>query len=80
MDLDIGEIRRAAGQALGRRAVVVDRQIARADFGALGRRARPGLVDDDVAGLEFLRERGRAAEREQQRQSKQMFHAGSPLR
>ena len=58
MDLDRGEIRRAAGQALGRRAIIADRQIAGADVGALGRRARPGLFNHDVAGLEFLGEGG----------------------
>src|SRR5579863_7923454 len=68
MDLDGGEIRRAAGQTVGRRALVLDRHIRAPDFGALWGRARPGLLDDNVASLELLRKRGRGAECESERQ------------
>ena len=61
MDLDGGEIRRASGQPVGRGAIVLDGQIAAADLGALWGRARPGLFDHDVSGLELLRQRGRRA-------------------
>ena len=53
---------------VGRRAVVVDRQIAGADFGALGRRARPGLFDGEIADLERLGERGRGEGRARSQQ------------
>ena len=75
MDFDVGEIRRASGQRVGRRAFVVDGEIAGADVGAFRRRARPGLFDDDVAGLELLRERGRGAGGEREREGDEMKKA-----
>ena len=64
MDFDGREIGRASGQAVGRRALVLDRHIGAADLGALRGRARPRLLDHDVARLELLRQRRRRAERE----------------
>jgi len=57
MDFDGGEIRRAASQTVGSPAVVVDDEVPGADVGAFRSRAGPGLIDCDVAGLEFLCER-----------------------
>ena len=68
MDFDRGEIGRTSGQAVGRRAVVVDDEIAGADLRALRRRASPGLFNHDVPGLELLGEGGRGAYGEGERQ------------
>ncbi len=69
MDFDAGEIGGAAGQPVRRGAVVADLEIAGADFGALRRRARPGLFDRQVARLDVLGEGGGGAEGERERQT-----------
>ena len=67
MDLDGGEIGRGSGQPVSRSAVVEDGGVGAGDLGAFRRRARPRLFNDDVAGLEFLRRRGRGDEGKSQR-------------
>jgi hypothetical protein len=57
MNLDSGEVRRTAGQLVGSDTVIVDDEIARADLGPFGRRARPRLVNSDVPAPEFLSKR-----------------------
>ena len=60
VDLDLaGEIAGAADQPVRRRALVLDGEIAARDLGAAGRRAAPGLRDDEIAGLDLLGARGR---------------------
>src|SRR5882724_5516519 len=50
----VGDIRRAADQPVRRRALVLDGEVAAADFGATRRGAAPGLRDYEIAGLDLL--------------------------
>ncbi len=55
VDLDFfGNIRRTADQPIRRRALVLDGEIAAANFRSAGRRAAPGLRDHEIAGLDLL--------------------------
>jgi hypothetical protein len=67
VDLDVGEIGRAAGQLVGFAAGVADLEIGGADVGPLRRCARPRLLDRQVARLDFLGERRGGDERQRER-------------
>src|ERR1700722_20826622 len=50
----VGDIRRAADQPVRRRALVLDGEVAAADFGATRRGAAPGLRNYEISGLDLL--------------------------
>jgi hypothetical protein len=59
------DIAGAADQPVRRRALVFDRQKAARNLRAAGRRAAPGLRDDEIAGLDLLGVRGRTPDSKQ---------------